>query len=100
MPEIRITEKLPVREEYAGCPELVQIWHQYDLYPEDCENQTEEEMRKISGTYRLKKLLVLARMNEQEYEALQQSLTGHILQARIELAGDWEMIRETIRLRE
>ncbi len=100
MPEIRLTEKLPVREEYAAYPELVQVRHQYDLYTEDYENHTEEEMRKMAGTCRLKRLLVLARMNVQEYGALQQSLTGHILQARIELAEDWKMIRETIRLRE
>ena len=100
MPEIRLTEKRPVTEEYAAYPELVQIWHRYDLYTEDYKTHTEEEMKQIAGTSRLKQLLVLARMNEEEYEALQKSLDGHIVQTRIKLAEDRQMIRETISLPE
>ena len=100
MPEIRITPKRPVYEEYAGYPEIVQIYHQYDLYLEDCRGLTREEMQKLSARTVIQQLLVLSQMNEEEFKELQRSVENHIPSTRHQLKYDREFIQDTVRMKE
>ena len=100
MPEIRITPKRPVYEEYADYPEIVQIYHQYDLYVSDCKDLSREEMQKLSARTVIQQLMVLSQMNEEEYKELQRSVEHHIPSTRYQLKYDWEFVRDTLQLKE
>ena len=99
MPEIRITPKKPVCEEYADYPEIVQIYHQYDLYLDDCRGLPREEMQRLSARTVIQQLLVLAQMNEEEYRELERSVENHIPSTRYQLKYDWEFIQDTVRMK-
>ncbi|MBR2991235.1 MAG: hypothetical protein IKF51_07250 [Solobacterium sp.] len=94
MPIIRITPKRPVREEYAAYPELVQIYHQYDIYAEDYLNKEDSEQSRIAAKNSYCQDLVLSRMNEEEFRELLRSCDGFIAQGKADIARRYRRIKE------
>ena len=94
MPIIRITPKRPVREEYADYPELVQIYHQYDIYAEDYVNKEDSEQGRIAAKNSYCQDLVLAMMNEDEFRELLRSCNGFIAQGKADIVRRYRRIRE------
>lgn len=80
MSEIRINMHRSVEEEYRDYPELIQLYHQYDIYVADYESRTEDELKEHIAECHQKKLMILSRMTEKDYEDLQRSMEGHITQ--------------------
>ena len=94
MPIIRITPRMPVKEEYAGYPELVQIYHQYDIYADEYVNASEEEKDEIAGKRTFFQNLVLAKMDEDTFRELLRSCDGFIAQGKAEIVRRYRRIQE------
>lgn len=89
MAEVKCFEKR-ISDLYAGYSPAVQLYHAYDLRLKDYGS---EDKNRIVRYSRMAKAIILFNMSEAEYEELQESLKGHIIQTRIQLASDWEFVR-------
>ncbi len=93
MPEIRINRKQDPEKEYGHCSQSVQEYHRYDVYLDDLCNNRKANERRFFESFR-KQLIILAGMNEDEYQELQKTLEGHIVQKRIEAAEQRRKVME------
>ncbi len=91
MPEIRIKD-----ENLEGYPVLVQLYHRYVLTADDYLNCAPEELELKKREYALNRRLVLARMPDEEYRILLQTMRSHVIQARIELSREWMYIQRVL----
>ncbi len=93
MPEIRINRKQDPEKEYGHCSQSVQEYHRYDVYLDDLCNNRKTNEHRFFESFR-KQLVILAGMNEDEYQELQKTLEGHIVQKRIEVSDQRRKVTE------
>ena len=85
MSEIRIDQKQDVREVYKGYPASVQLYHVYDIFADEYETMGGSELKRYIEDAEQSQLIILAGMDDSEYQQLQDSFRNHILQKRIRL---------------
>ena len=90
MTEIRITKKQN-EEEYAEYSESVQRYHRYDVYLDYLSGEQGADERFINEA-NSKQLIILAGMNDDEYRELLNSLENHIVQKRISVKAQHELL--------
>jgi hypothetical protein len=71
----------------------VQLYHAYDVWLEDYLSLSEEELRRRVLQSHMAHAVILSDMSDEEYEELQDSMKGHIIQARIRLSEDRKFIQ-------
>ena len=79
-----------IAELYRACSVPVQLYHAYDLQLTDYDSVNRSRIARFSH---MAKAVILFHMNDEEYEELQKSMEGHIIQARIQLAEDRRFVR-------
>ena len=79
-----------IAELYRYCSVPVQLCHAYDLQLTDYDSINRSRIARFSH---MAKAVILFHMNDEEYEELQKSMEGHIIQARIQLAEDRKFIK-------
>lgn len=93
MTEIRINRKQNAGEEYAEYSQIVQQYHRYDIYDRELSGNKTLDDRYIAEAKR-RQLIILAGMNDNEYQELQRSLENHIVQKRINLKEQRQALLE------
>lgn len=82
----------PVWEEYPGYSELVQLYHSFDLKEEVYGPMSEEETDSVLFHIRLAHMLVLARMDEEDYLDLVRSMQKRPEEEGMNLMQDWRYV--------
>lgn len=82
-----------VLEKYKGYPLSVVLYHLYDLTSEDYKKYSDSELNEYISHCRLARAVILSRMSEEEYEELQRSLRGHVVQLRIAVSKNYKFVK-------
>ena len=85
-----LNPKERVAELYRNFNIPVQLYHAYDLQLTDYDSVNRSRIARFSH---MAKAVILYHMTDEEYEELQESMEGHIIQARIRLDGDRRFVR-------
>lgn len=85
-----LNPKERVAELYRNFSIPVQLYHAYDLQLQDYFSGNRKRIARFSS---MAKAVILYHMTDEEYEELQKSMEGHIIQARIQLAEDRKFIK-------
>lgn len=86
-----IIKKNQNEDEYVGFSQSVQRYHRYDVYLDNLSGDKETDKRYYAEAWS-RQLITLARMDEDEYQELQNSLENHIAQKRISVKVLHEML--------
>ena len=90
--EINI-ETRPVWEEYPGYSFPVQLYHSFDMHMSDYEDLSRKELELVAMHVHFAHMLVMARMNEEDYLDLLRSMAGFSPEERIQTMEDWDYVR-------
>ena len=79
----------PVWEVYPGYSFTVQLYHSFDMYKADYEDFSKQELETVAGHVRLAHMLVMARMDEEDYQDLLRSVSDCSAEERAQIKHDW-----------
>ncbi|MBR3312039.1 MAG: hypothetical protein IKG15_09505 [Solobacterium sp.] len=79
-------EESPVWERYPGYSYPVQLYHSFDLLKSECARMSLEDLETYEYHVHLAHMLVMARMDEEDYKELLRSLEK---EERIQARKDW-----------
>lgn len=89
--EINI-ETRPVWDEYPGYSFPVQLYHSFDMHASDYKGLSKKELELVEMHIHFAHMLVLARMDEEEYQDLFRSMAGSSAEERMQLMADWDYV--------
>lgn len=92
MEENMSVETKPVWEAYPGFSFPVQQYHSFDLHKSDYDGASAKDLELIAMHVHLAHMLVMARMDEEDYLDLLRSMTGFSIEERLQVMKDWDYV--------